>query len=179
MNPQSDLHKRAPFPPIFGRGGRAEIGRFAPSMLFKEDLFADSISLVEVETIVPGVLMRLVLGHEIEGLLRMVLLLRPFATPLRHVLAAFSMAALPQSSRKRPANSLFAMKHRGSWSARMIVATVPSVSSLRPSTTSKTDIDTLGGHERATLTVPLKSHQRCVWALRWHIRTPHHLRNTY
>jgi hypothetical protein len=104
--------------------------------LFKADLVADSISLGEVAPIVPGVLMRLVLGHEIEGLLRMVLLLRPFSTPLRHVLAAFSKAVLPQSRRKRPANNFVTVEHRGIWSARMIVATVSSVSSLRPSTRS-------------------------------------------
>jgi hypothetical protein len=79
----------------------------------------------------PGVLLRLVLGHEIEGLLRMVLRLRPFATPLRHVLAAFSKAVLPQSRRKSPANNFVTVEHRGIWSARMIVATVPSVSSAR------------------------------------------------
>jgi hypothetical protein len=45
----------------------------------------------------------------------MTVLARPSATPLRHLLAAFSMAALPQSSRKRPANAFVAMKHRGSW----------------------------------------------------------------
>jgi hypothetical protein len=61
----------------------------------------------------------------------MALLLRPFATPLRHVLAAFSMAVLPQTRRKRPANIFVAVDHRGIWSAQMIVATVPSVSPAR------------------------------------------------
>jgi hypothetical protein len=42
-------------------------------------------------------------------------LLRPFATSMRHILAALSMAALPQSSRKRPANFFVAVTHRGTW----------------------------------------------------------------
>jgi hypothetical protein len=55
------------------------------------------------------------LGREIEGQLRMMVLVQPSATPLGHVLAAFSMAGLPELRRKRPANAFVAMKHRGSW----------------------------------------------------------------
>jgi hypothetical protein len=57
--------------------------------------------------------------------------IRSSATRLRHLLAAFSMAVLPQTRRKRPANIFVAVDHRGIQSARMIVATVPSVSPAR------------------------------------------------
>jgi hypothetical protein len=58
--------------------------------------------------IAPGVLIGPDQGHKIESNLRMTVLVRLFATPLGHVLAAFSVAALPQSSRKRPAKSFVA-----------------------------------------------------------------------
>jgi hypothetical protein len=54
-------------------------------------------------------------GHEIERHLRMMVLVRPSAACLRHLLAAFSMAGLPELRRKRPANAFVAIKHRGSW----------------------------------------------------------------
>jgi len=44
-----------------------------------------------------------------------IVLVRPPATRLRLLLAAFSMAGLPELRRKRPANAFVAMKHRGSW----------------------------------------------------------------
>jgi hypothetical protein len=44
--------------------------------------------------------MRLVLGHEIEGLLRMVLLLRPFATPLRSGAAIVARTAFAATARE-------------------------------------------------------------------------------
>jgi hypothetical protein len=69
----------------------------------------------DVAPIVAGSLMGLDAGHETEGQLRTMVLVRPSAMPRCHVLAAFSVAALPQSSRKRPAKSFVAMKHRGSW----------------------------------------------------------------
>ena len=59
--------------------------------------------------------MGLDLGHEIESHLRMTVLVRHFATRLRHLLAAFSIAGLPELRRKRPANAFVAMKHRGGW----------------------------------------------------------------
>jgi hypothetical protein len=121
-----------------------------------------------------------VLGDEIEGQLGVVVLLRPFATPLRYILAAFSMAALPQSSRKRPANSFVAMKHRGSWfctdnrshgSERFFIAALDHVNMVAYMVTY-----VLVGHERPILTMPVKSRQRCVLGLGWHVQIPHHLR---
>ncbi len=58
----------------------------------------------------------------------MVVLVRPFATTLRRVLAAFSMAALRQSSRKRLANAFVAIKQGGSWFCMNDRSHVPSVS---------------------------------------------------
>ncbi|WP_346893867.1 hypothetical protein [uncultured Roseibium sp.] len=126
------------------------------------------------------VLLRLVSGHEIQGQLGMVLLLRSFATPLRHILAAFSMTALTQSSRKRLANSFVAMAHRGSWFCTddRSHATFPGISSMRPSSTAGWISMLSWSHEHPILTMPVKSHQRCVLGLGWRVRTPHHLRDT-
>jgi hypothetical protein len=59
--------------------------------------------------------MRLEKGQEVEGGLDMVMLIGPFASPVRHVLAAFSVAAPPRSIRERLTKALLAIKHRGSW----------------------------------------------------------------
>ena len=45
----------------------------------------------------------------------MMVLVRHFDTPLRHILTDVSVAGPPESRRKRPANALIAMNHRGSW----------------------------------------------------------------
>jgi hypothetical protein len=77
--------------------------------------FTRSVVWDEIAPIVAGSLMGLDAGHEIERHLRMMVLVRPSATHLRHLLTAFSMAQLPQSSRKRQANAFVPMKYRGSW----------------------------------------------------------------
>jgi hypothetical protein len=83
--------------------------------LFKAVPFADRIILGEIAPRVPGALMGPDAGHEIERHLRMMVLVRHSAACLRHLLAAFSMAGLPELRRKRPANAFVTMKHRGSW----------------------------------------------------------------
>jgi hypothetical protein len=122
--------------------------------------------------------MRLEKGQEVEGGLGVVVLIGPFASPIRHVLAAFSVAAPPRSIRERLTNALLAIKHRGSWFARMIAAKFPSTSSMRRPTTSTWLTSLSDGHVHSILTVQVKSRQRCELSLGWQVRTPHHLRDT-
>jgi hypothetical protein len=144
--------------------------------LFKAVPFADRIILGEIAPIVPDVLMGLDLGHEIESHLRMTVLVRHFATRFRHLLAAFSMAGLPELRRKRPANAFVAMKHRGGWFCTDNRGQVFERFFNAASNKVNMVIDPLGGRARPILTVPVKSRQRCVLGLGWQVRTPHHLR---
>ncbi|ESQ08819.1 MAG: hypothetical protein JKP98_18820 [Rhodobacteraceae bacterium] len=126
----------------------------------------------------PGAMLRLEKGHEVEGDLDVAVLVRPFATPIRQVLSVFSVAAPPQSIRKRLTNAFVAIKHRGSWFCTDARGHVSSVSSMRRPTTSTWWTILSDGHVHSILTVQVKSRQRCVLGLGWHVRTPHHLRDT-
>jgi hypothetical protein len=104
--------------------------------------------------------------------------IRSFATSLRHLRAAFPMAGLPELRRKRPANAFVAMKHRGGWFCTDNRSQVFERFFNAASNHVNMVIDLLGRRARPILTVPVKSRQRCVLGLGWHVRTPHHVRDT-
>jgi hypothetical protein len=132
--------------------------------------------LGEIAPRVPGVLMGLVLGHEIEGNLRMMVLVQPSATPLGHVLAAFSMAGLPELRRKRLTNALPAFKHRGSWFCTDDRGHVSEHFFHAASDHVNMEVDPLGWPRGCDPSRASEVAPTVRIGLGWQVRTPHHLR---
>jgi hypothetical protein len=120
--------------------------------------------------------MRLEKGQEVEGGLDVVVLIRPFASPVRHVLAAFSVAAPPRSIRERLTNALLAIKHRGSWFCTDDRGQVSEHFFHAASDHVNMEVDPLGWPRGCDPSRASEVAPTVRIGLGWQVRTPHHLR---